>query len=110
MATTYDLKWIPDEEPNKDGQRREWPMAIYVGPFMKHAAYIMSSKDEPYSKERMRSGNHAPLKVIIISYKDRSRTQGRRMQSDFEYKTVLDAIQYVEGFLKNHPDWHPTLI
>lgn len=102
-----ELKWLPDDAPKNAAERREWPIAVYKGPLMKPAAYILSSTDQAYTPELMKSGNHTPLRVVILHYRD---PKGRRMLHDASFPTVLDAIQFVEGFIRNHPEWKPALI
>lgn len=105
------LTWIVDDDPKKDGQRREWPMAVYNGQFRKPAAYIISSTDQQYSSVLMKSGNHTPLRVIIMWYKDRDNPKGKRaLWKGADFRTVREAMEFVEKFLETSPDWHPALV
>lgn len=102
-----DLAWIYPPEPKLATEIWEWPMAIYVGPAHRQAAYVIC--ETPYSKERELTANHLPLRVVILCYKSSLGTP-RRMLAAERVLRLRDAIQMTETFLSQHPEWQPLLV
>jgi hypothetical protein len=102
-----DLLWVYDEPPETVVQRWEWPMAVYRGPFMKHAAYIIC--EDNYSPIREKNGNHKEISVVIRRYDGRSK-DGSRMLCSHKFKKFEEAVRFTQQYLDRHPEWCPKII
>jgi len=107
MPTTYNLIWIQDKKPKDPNSRWEWPMALYQGPLMHHAAYIIC--EDPFDPIAVNSANHKELRVVMYRYGLNPEAKGRRMLSSERFTSLRQAIEFIEYFIKTHPDWRPRI-
>lgn len=101
------LTWILDEEPKSILDQREWPMAVYTGARSKPAAFLLCSTR--FTNTAMTSSNHLPITVVLCRYINMN--DFRKMQYEGQtFRSVRDAIQFVESFLPHKREWHPPII
>jgi len=103
------LIWIFDNEPKDPKDLWEWPMAIYEGKLHRHAAYIIC--EQPYRPIYRISPLHSPLKVVIRKYEPviNGDKESHRMLFDPWFKSLRNAIEFVEDYVQKHPDWQPKI-
>lgn len=101
------LAWMIDSEPKNLLDRREWPVALWAGPAMKQAALLIC--ESRFTNYAMQSGNHLPITVVIFRYLPSGQAR-KILYTQGTFRSVKDAIEFVEHFLPQRPDWHPTII
>ena len=73
---------------------------------MRHAAYIVC--DDPFDPIAINSGNHKEIGVVVLRYDQNLKIQ--RMLCSERFARLRTAIEFVEYFIKTHPDWRPRII
>lgn len=107
------LTWIFDDAPKAGtNEQREWPCAIYHGPFKKFAAFVVSWTTEQYTPTKLKSENHRPLGVIIMRYNDPRDVnfKGRRELCSMTFNSFREVAEFTQKWIDEHPEWQPVVI
>ena len=112
MPTLTKLVWIIAPKPNSLIERWEWPMAMYEGPAMRHAAYLAC--ETPYDEQSAyRSYDVTKIGIVMLKYNhglpNRNPLEPRRMLCSERFIKMREAIEYTAEFFQRHPEWIPLV-
>lgn len=99
------IKWRVGAEPTgkyRGFEKRAWPSACYDNDQETFCAGIRC--DDEYIPARVKTGNHAPLKVEVRDY---SRKGEPTVVSSRTYATLKEAKAAVQSILKAYPHFMP---
>ena len=106
-----DLQWVFAERPKIETERWEWPAAVYRGPSMRHAAYLIC--EDAYHEVLVRSDIYKEISVLLLRYNypgQHPLTPRRMLYRDTKFRRLEHAIQWTGLFLTQNPTWQPNLI
>lgn len=103
------IKWKVAEAPTgkyRSFERRGWPTAYYDSVGGKPAAFL--SCDDAYVPTCVRTGAHAPIKVIVLHHNHpEAKSSWKRFVMKERAATLSRAKEMVAEFLSAHKDWWP---
>lgn len=93
------IRWKVAEKPTgrwRSFSNRAWPDAIDE----KENLMVSITCEDEYSPSRVKTGEHAPLRVLVYDYSGHHNR--KRYKLSKEFKTLKEAKEAAETFLKNH--------
>lgn len=106
-----ELTWVFAERPKLVTERWEWPAAVYKGPGMRHAAYLLC--EDMYNDALARAGAHKEISVLLMRYNYPGQdplVPRRMLYRETQFKRLDHAVQWTNLFISQNTNWQPMLI